>query len=122
LPGPNFKNVMEPGSATSSYLLWVDQFNTFGMGQNTPIIIGNGADALYALDTKIGKFVTIRVPYPLSFFAKGIDGRIDAADTGWKGRGLWASSGTRAAWHVEGGLGEKPKVYKFQLRPNPLAH
>jgi len=122
LPGPNFKNVSEPGSVIASYLLWVDQFNTFGMGENTPIIIGNGADALYALNTKTGKFVTIRVPYPLSFYAKGMDGRIDAIDAGWKGRALWASSGTRAAWHVEGGLGEKPKVYKFQLRPNPLAH
>jgi hypothetical protein len=122
LPGPNFKNVSEPGSVTASYLLWVDQFNAFGMGENTPIIIGNGADALYALDTKTRKFVTIRVPYPLSFYAKGIDGRIDAPGAGWKGRGLWASSGTRAAWHVEGGLGEKPKVYKFQLRPSALAH
>jgi len=24
-------------------------------------------------------------------------------------------------WHVEGGLGTKSAVVKFQLRPNPLA-
>jgi len=121
LPGPNFKNVNEPGSAVASYLLWVDQFNTFGMGENVPMIIGNGADAIYALD-KTEKLVTLRVPYPMSFYAKGMDGRIDDPKTGWKGRGLWASSGTRAPWHVEGGLGEKPKLHKFQLRPDPLAH
>lgn len=122
LPGPQFKGVTEPGSATSTYLLWVDQFNTFGMGENVPVIIGNGADALYALDVKTGNFVTLRVPYPISFYAKGMDGRIDDAKAGWKGRGLWASSGTRAPWHVEGGLGEKSKIHKFQLRPDPLAH
>jgi hypothetical protein len=122
LPGPQFKGVTEPGSATSTYLLWVDQFNIFGMGDNTPMIIGNGADAIYALDKKTSSFVTLRVPYPMSFYAKGMDGRIDDAKADWKGRGLWASSGTRAPWHVEGGLGEKPKMHKFQLRPNPLAH
>lgn len=122
LPGPQFKGVTESGSATSTYLLWVDQFNVFGMGENVPVIIGNGADALYALDQKTGSFVTLRVPYPMSFYAKGMDGRIDDAKAGWKGRGLWASSGTRAPWHVEGGLGEKPKMHKFQLRPDPLAH
>ncbi len=121
LPGPQFKNVSEPGSATASYLLWVDQFNTFGMGDNVPMIIGNGADAIYALD-KNEKMVALRVPYPMSFYAKGMDGRIDDAKAGWKGRGLWASSGTRTPWHVEGGMGEKSKMHKFQLRPDPLAH
>jgi hypothetical protein len=121
LPGPNFKGLDQSGSAVASYLMWVDQFNTFGMGENVPMIIGNGADAIYALD-KNEKLVTLRVPYPMSFYAKGMDGRIDDPKTGWKGRGLWASSGTRAPWHVEGGLGEKPKLHKFQLRPDPLAH
>jgi len=122
LPGPQFKGVTESGSATATYLLWVDQFNVFGMGENVPMIIGNGSDAVYALDKKTGSFVTLRVPYPMSFFAKGMDGRIDDPKGGWKGRGLWASSGTRAPWHVEGGFGEKPKMHKFQLRPDPLAH
>jgi hypothetical protein len=121
LPGPQFRGLDEPGSATATYLLFVDQFNTFGLGENVPIVIGNGADALFALPTGSDRFVTLRVPYPMSFFAKGLDGRIDDPNGGWKGRGLWVSSGTRAPWHVEGGLGEKPKLTKFQLRPNPLA-
>jgi hypothetical protein len=121
LPGPQFRGLTEPGSATATYLLFVDQFNTFGLGENVPIAIGNGADALFALPPGSDKFVTLRVPYPMSFFAKGLDGRIDDPNGGWKGRGLWVSSGTRAPWHVEGGLGEKPKLTKFQLRPDPLA-
>jgi hypothetical protein len=121
LPGPQFQGVTEPGSATATYLLWVDQFNTFGLGENMPIAIGNGADALFALPPGAKQFVTLRVPYPMSFFAKGLDGRIDDPNGGWKGRGIWVASGTRAPWHVEGGLGEKPKLTKFQLRPDPLA-
>ena len=122
LPGPQFHGVTESGSAGSTYYVWVDQFNTFGLGENVPIAMGNGSDALYALLPGTGKFVTLRVPYPMSFFVKAIDGRIDDPSAGWKGRGLWTSSGTRAPWHMEGGLGERPKVTKFQFRPDPLAH
>jgi hypothetical protein len=32
--------------------------------------------------------VVLRVPCPLSFYAKGLDGRIDDPNTGWKGRGV----------------------------------
>jgi hypothetical protein len=39
--------------------------------------------------------VMLRIPYPLGFFAKGLDGRIDDPNAGWKGRGLWSSSGDR---------------------------
>ena len=41
------------------------------------------------------EFVTLRIPYPLGFYSKGFDGRIDDPDAGWKGRGLWVSSGDR---------------------------
>ena len=119
LPGPPFKGMS--GSATATYYLWVDQFNTLGLGENIPIAIGNGSDSLFALDPSTGTFVTLRVSYPMSFYAKGIDGRIDDLDAGWKGRGLWASSGTRATWHIEGSKGTYPKISKFQLRPDPLA-
>jgi len=121
LPGPQFKGMTNIGSATATYYLWVDQFNTFGLGENIPIAIGNGSDSLLALNPSTGKFVILRVPYPMGFYAKGIDGRIDAPETGWKGRGLWASSGTRATWHIEGGKGTHPKITKFQLRPDPLS-
>ena len=57
----------------------------------------------------------------LSFYIKGLDGRIDDANAGWKGRGLWTSSGDRAPWLIEGGKGMKPMAVHFQLRPDPLA-
>jgi hypothetical protein len=119
LPGPQFKNVSDPGSAEASYYDWVDLFDTFGLGRNTPIATGNGNDALMALVN--GKFVILRVPYPMGFYAKGIDGRIDDPKTGWKGKGLWSTYATRTPFHAEGGKGTTSKVVHFQLRPDPLA-
>jgi hypothetical protein len=118
-PGPNFQNVKESGSADSHYYDWVDVFDTLGLGKNTPIATGNGSDSLLALVN--GKFVVLRVPYPLGFFAKGMDGRIDDAKAGWKGKGVWTTWGTRTAYHGETGKGTMPKVVHFQMRPNPLA-
>ena len=119
-PGPNFQNVSDSGSADSHYYDWVDQFDTLGLGKNTPIITGNSSDSLIALVN--GKFVVMRVPYPLGFFAKGMDGRIDDPNTGWKGKGVWTTWGTRTPFHSETGKNTMPKVVHFQLRPDPLAH
>ena len=118
-PGPQFKDVKDEGSVEASYYTWVDQFNTFGLGANVPIASGNMSDAYFALVD--GKFVTIRVPYPMGFFAKWGEGRIDDPNAGWKGKGLWATSSTRTVFHNEGGKANKPQVVKFQLRPDPLA-
>ena len=118
-PGPNFKNVKDSGSADSHYYDWVDQFDTLGLGKNTPIATGNGSDSLLALQN--GKWVVMRVPYPLGFFAKGMDGRIDDPKTGWKGKGVWTTWGTRTAFHSETGKGTMAKVVHFQIRPDPLA-
>jgi len=119
-PGPNFKNVKDSGSADSHYYDWVDQFDTLGLGKNTPIITGNSSDSLIALVN--GKWVIMRVPYPLGFFAKGMDGRIDDPNAGWKGKGVWTTWGTRTPFHSETGKGTMPKVVHFQVRPNPLAN
>jgi hypothetical protein len=119
-PGPQFRDVRDSGSAEASYYAWVDQFNTLGFGANTPIATGNTSDALFALVD--GKFVTLRVPYPMGFYAKGMDGRIDDPNAGWKGRGLWTTYATRAVAHIEGGKGTTSKVVHIQLRPDPLAH
>ncbi len=118
-PGPQLQNVTDPGSAEASYYTWVDQFDTSGLGRDVPIATGNANEALLALVD--GRFVTLRVPYPMGFFAKWMDGRIDDPNGGWKGRGLWATYATRTPFHVEGGKGTTPKVVKFQLRPDPLA-
>src|SRR5436305_10376492 len=118
-PGPKLQNDAGSGSAEASYYAWVDQFNTLGLGADVPIATGNGAEGLLALVD--GKFVTLRVPYPLGFYIKGMDGRIDDPAAGWKGRGIWTTDGTRTPFHREGGKGTKPKVIRFQLRPDPLA-
>ena len=118
-PGPQFKDVTDDGSAEASYYTWVDQFNTFGLGENVPIATGNMSDSYFALVD--GKWVTIRVPYPMGFFAKWSEGRIDDPAAGWKGRALWATNSTRTVFHNEGGTKNHPRVVKFQLRPDPLA-
>ena len=77
--------------------------------------------------------IQLRVPYPMGFFAKGLDGRIDDPKGGWKARGLWVTSGNRTPVHIEGidaphpgapGTSEKtqssPLVVHFQLRPDAL--
>jgi hypothetical protein len=119
-PGPQFKDVTDPGSADHAYYVWVDRYNTLGLGPNVPIAEANGSEALLALVN--GKFVNIHVPYPMGFFSKNVDGRIDDPNTGWKGRGLWTTTGTRTVFHNEGGTASRPKVYKIQVRPDPLAH
>ena len=118
-PGPQLTNVTDSGSAEASYYTWVDQFDTVGLGRNVPFATGNANESLMAFVD--GNFVHFRVPYPLGFYAKGMDGRIDDPNAGWKGRGLWTTYGTRAPFHMEGGKGTLPKVVKFQLRPDPLA-
>jgi hypothetical protein len=117
-PGPGFKGLGD-NSAESSYYTWVDQHNTFGLGEDVPMSTGNLNDGLIAM--KDGKMIVLRVPYPLGFYAKGFDGRIDDPKAGWKGRGLWTTSGDRAPWLNERGKGARPMAIHFQLRPNPLA-
>jgi hypothetical protein len=117
-PGPGFAGLGE-NSAESSYYTWVDQHNTFGLGEDVPMSTGNLNDGLIAM--KDGKMITLRVPYPMGFYAKGFDGRIDDPKAGWKGRGLWTTSGDRAPWLKEGGKGRTPIAVHFQLRPDPLA-
>jgi len=79
----------------------------------------NLMDGLVAL--KDGKMISMVVPYPLGFYAKGFDGRIDDLKAGWKGRGLWSASGDRTPWLQEGGKGMRAMAVHFQLRPDPLA-
>ncbi len=117
-PGPGFQGVGE-NSAEASYYSWVDQHDTFGLGRDVPMSTGNLNDGLIAFAN--GRMVTLRVPYPMGFYAKGFDGRIDDPQAGWKGRGLWAANGDRTPWLIEGGKGSKPLAAHFQLRPDPLA-
>lgn len=116
-PGPGFEG--ESHSAEASYYTWVDQHNTLGLGENVPISTANLQDGFVAL--KDGRMILLQVPYPMGFYAKGLDGRIDDPKAGWKGRGLWSTSGDRTPWLMEGGKGSRPRAVHIQVRPNPLA-
>ena len=117
-PGPGFEG-FESSSAEASYWTWVDQHNAVGLGENIPISTANLNDGFVAF--KDGQMVMLRIPYPIGFFAKGLDARIDDANAGWKGRGLWSTSGDRVPWMMEGGKGSKPRAVHIQIRPDPLA-
>jgi hypothetical protein len=117
-PGPGFEG-FEQYSAEASYYTWVDQHNAVGLGENVPISTANLQDGFVAL--KDGKMILMRVPYPMGFYAKGLDARIDDPQAGWKGRGLWSSSGDRTPWLNERGKGARPMAVQIQVRPDPLA-
>lgn len=131
LPGPPLEG--DSGAAENPYYVWVDQHNILGLGADTPIATGNLSDSLHALVGR--RVIELRVPYPMGFFAKQIDGRIDDPNASWKGRGLWVTSGNRTPVHIEGldapvpgapgttlKTQSSPLVVEFQLRPDPLAH
>jgi hypothetical protein len=117
-PGPGFDGIGD-NSAEASYYSWVDQHDAVGLGKDVPISTANENDGFAALVN--GKMVTLRIPYPLGFYAKGLDARIDDPNAGWKGRGLWSSEGDRTPWLKEGGKGSMPIAVHIQIRPNPLA-
>jgi len=118
-PLPQMGGVDTPGSAEASYYTWVDWWGSLGLGENVPIETGNASEGLLVWND--GEWVVLRVPYPLGFYTKWMDGRIDDPDAGWKGRGVWATISTRAPFHMEGGHGNTSKVLHFQMRPDPLA-
>ena len=109
------------------YQTFVDHHDSSGLGKGTPLFPSSVSDALlaYVADAKAPggrKFVEMRVPYPLGYYSRGIDGRIDDPKAGWKGRGIWSSNNILTLWHQEGGEEETLKMAKFQVRPDPLAH
>jgi hypothetical protein len=125
IPGPNFQECEgyggDQGGCKSDfhYYAWVDQFNTFGLGENVVFCNGTGSDSLIAFNPETEEFTRIRVPYPLNFYQRGLDGRIDDASAGWKGRGLWVDNGGDPIEHAETEMGQ---ICHVQLRPDPLAH
>jgi len=122
VPGPRVSGMApdDPrASADMFYYLWVDQFDTLGLGKDTVILNGTNSDALIAFVSRTAEFVTVRVPYPLNTYTRGLDGRIDDPAAGWKGRAVWFTNGLDPILHSE-----IPQSYvgKVQLRPDPLAH
>ena len=120
-PGPLMDTGDNPEherNADFHYYLFVDQYNTSGMGENTVIVNGTGSDSLLAFSQETEEFTIMRIPYPLNSYTRGLDGRIDDASAGWKGRGLWFTNGLDPIVHSEIG---RSYVGKVQMRPSPLA-
>ena len=118
-PGPKMKGTgKEIGSADFHYYIWVDQFDTLGLGKDMVIVNGTNSDSLLVFNPATERFTVIRVPYPLGMFTRGLDGRIDDPHAGWKGRGLWVSNNTDGLLHTEKKRGF---ISHVQFRENPLA-
>jgi streptogramin lyase len=119
-PGPKLRGSgPAAGSADFHYSIFVDRFNTLGLGRDRVILTGANSDALIVFDPVKESFTVVRVPYPLGLYHRGLDGRIDDANAGWKGRGLWLNYGNDPVGFVETKIGS---VVHIQLRPNPLAN
>jgi hypothetical protein len=121
VPGPTFKGESE-AKADWVYFNWVDRFNALGLGKDAVVVTGSGSDSLLVFQPATKTWTVMRVPYPMGFYSRMVDGRIDNSKAGWKGRGVWADNDTRTTWHVEGGKGTPSELIHFQIRPDPLAN
>ena len=118
-PGPKMKGTgKEMGSADFHYYIWVDQFDTLGLGKDMVIVTGTNSDSLLVFNPATEKFTIIRTPSPRGMFTRGLDGRIDDPNAGWKGRGLWVSNNTDGLLHTEKKRGF---ISHVQFREGPLA-
>jgi hypothetical protein len=105
------------------YQMYIDQHNVLGLGKDVPLVQATNSDAMVALMPESGKYQTFRIPYPMGYFARWTDARVDDPKAGWKGRALWSTYATVPVWHQEAGSdGTSAELVKFQLRPDPLAH
>jgi hypothetical protein len=121
-PGPVIKGTGVPAeSADHIYQTFVDRFNTLGLGKDVSVYPGSNSDSLLAFIPEREEWVRMVVPYPMGFFARWVDGRIDDPNGGWKGRGLWSTFATVPTWHQELTGSGNSSLVKFQIRPNPLA-
>ncbi|MBM3777071.1 MAG: carboxypeptidase regulatory-like domain-containing protein [Acidimicrobiia bacterium] len=121
--GPAYGNGSTAVEADLTYLPQVDLHDALGLGRGVPMYGTVNANMNVALLSEARQFVELNVPYPMGFFSRSSNGRIDNPATGWKGRGVWSSFSNYALWHMEGigTEGNGSKAVKFQMRPDPLA-
>jgi len=126
--GPRFQGTDIP--TEFHYFNWTDQQGASGFPKNTPMATGSNSDSIEVLmpneNGGKGQWINLRVPYPLGFYSRGLDARVDrenapAGFAGWKERAIWTNYGTHFVWHIEGGKGTKGKEVRMQVRPNELA-
>ena len=127
VPGPTFKTDPNGNSdpnikADENYYMWVDRYDAAGLGRNVPILDGTTSDSLIAFQPGTKTWVRLTEPYPMGFFSRFFDARIDDPKAGWKGRGIYAANQSRGSQLTEGYAGKSPsQLFHFQVRPDPLA-
>lgn len=122
-PGPTFQGFEPRGpednaNADMHYYVWVDRQNASGLGENVVIVNGTNSDSQLIFHPESEEWTTLRVPYPLGYYTRLVDARIDDPDAGWKGRGLWSNYSSMSLLHTET---RRAAVVRMQLRPDPLA-
>ena len=71
-----------------------------------PIAEANGSEGLLALVN--GKFVDSHIPYPMGFFSKNVDGRIDDPNARLERPRIVDALRDRTVFHNEGGAALVP--------------
>ena len=95
-PGPGFDDTGEFAAPRRATTPGSTITTRSASATNVPISTANLQDGFVGF--KDGKMILMRVPYPMGYYAKGLDARIDDPNAGWKGRGLWSASGDRTPW------------------------
>jgi hypothetical protein len=120
VPGPSFQS--DPTVKSDyNYYMYIDRYNSLGLGNNVVIIDGANSDSLIAFEQDTKKWVRMTVPYPMGFFSRFFDARVDDPKAGWKGHGAWAANQSRGTQVTEGGKNVPSQLAHFQIRPDPLA-
>lgn len=121
LPVPKVAKTSVTGDM--AYSEWPDLFDVMGLGKDTHFFPLVNSDAIVAMRDGQSDFITFRVPYPRGFYTRGMDFRLEKPDAGWKGRAFYATQASFVLHHQEGGMDDPgAQEYKFQIRPDPLAH
>ena len=104
MPGPQFKGVTDPGSANHAYYSGSTATTRSASAPTCRSPRPTAASRCSRWSTASSSMSAC--PIRMGFFTKNVDGRIDDPNGGWKGRGLWTTSGTRTVFHNEGGNAE----------------
>jgi hypothetical protein len=120
VPGPVFKS--DPTvKADYNYYMFIDKYNALGLGNNAIVVDGANSDSLVVFHQDTKTWTRMTVPYPMGFFSRFLDARIDDPKGGWKGHGAYGANEMRGSQLTEGGGNTPSQLVHFQIRPDPLA-
>ncbi len=120
IPGPTFKS--DPTVKSDyNYYMFIDRYNSLGLGNNAVVVDGANSDSLIVFQQETKTWIRMTVPYPMGFFSRFLDARVDDPKGGWKGRGAFAANEMRGSQLTEGGRSMTSTLAHFQVRPDPLA-